>query len=82
MRDQRSPKSRSPWLGLGVIVGALLLGGTALCTVGTSAVTENYDGVTSWVNPIGAGSCCVGLVLLITGLVVWWIGYGANRERR
>ena len=54
-----------------VVVGiALLVAAWALCCGGGWVVSANYDGIVSWFNPVGVGSCCGAVVLGVAGVVV------------
>jgi hypothetical protein len=81
MDAQQSPPSRVVRLWSTVTFGALLLGAVASCAIGLFSTSENYDGVTSFINPIAAGGCCGAVVLLIAALVASRLVYKANQDR-
>jgi hypothetical protein len=64
-----------------VTVAVLLMGAVALCVVGLSTVTANYDGITSWINVVALGTCCGAAALVLVALPVAWFVHEAFRDR-
>ncbi|GIF00976.1 hypothetical protein Ari01nite_84400 [Paractinoplanes rishiriensis] len=63
------PERTPPW-GIAAVT-VLLMGSAALCCFGGAAVTARYDGITSALNPLAAGSCCAGVILGVLALLMW-----------
>lgn len=81
VHPRRSASQRGTFFWPLLAVAASLAGAAALCVVGLLAVTENYDGVTSLINPVAVGSCCAALVLVMAAPLAWWVVYDDNRDR-
>ena len=63
-----------------IVVAVLLVGIVVLCTVGFADVVENYDGVTSWLKPAVAGSCCAAAAPAMLALLTWLLTERADRD--
>ncbi|GGM20907.1 hypothetical protein GCM10007977_022560 [Dactylosporangium sucinum] len=80
MQGRRSTASRPEWLWPAVALAVALIGAAALCLVGVSSVTANYDGVTSWINVVAIGSCCAAATLILLALPLAWFTREAIRD--
>ncbi|MEV8516019.1 hypothetical protein [Dactylosporangium sp. NPDC051484] len=81
MHDQSPPPHDYRWWRwappLGLLAAAMLL-----CGVGAFwTADEDYDGVTSMLNPVFLGTCCGAVVLVIAAPVVWWTTRNSDRQR-
>ena len=81
MKDHRSADNRAAWAWPTLALALSLISAAALCGLGLWSLTENYDGITSFINVVAIGSCCAAALLLLMALPIAVYVHEVSRDQ-